>query len=77
MVTTDRGVCVLCQDVRLLQADGQPEVHAGMREAVHQRLQFQLVQLPRQHVSDEVFTYFCFGSEAGEVDRLPSDLVRR
>ena len=51
------------------------EVFAGLRETVHQRLEFVLGVgrnrrvISKQHVYDEGFTYFCFGSEAGEVEQ--------
>ena len=37
-----RCLCVLCQNVRLLRVDGQPDVLAGLRETVHLRLRFLL-----------------------------------
>ena len=81
-------LCVLCQDVRLLQADGQLEVFAGLRETVHQRLEFVLGVgrnrrvISKQHVCDEGFTYFCsrtfvLALRRAWLNSLLSDLVRR
>ena len=58
-----------------MQADGQPEVSAGLGEVVHQWLQFALgvarycCIISKQHVSDEGFMYFGHGSEAGEIEK--------
>ena len=70
-----RCIRVLYQHIYLLQADGQAEVLAGLREAVHQRLEFLLGVglncrvISKQHISDESFPYFGFGSEAGEFEQ--------
>ena len=66
----------LSQDViGLFQADGHPEVSAGLGEVVHQCLQFALGVgrycriISKQHVSDEGFMRFGHGSEAGEIEK--------
>ena len=68
--------CVMYQDVRLLHAAGQLEVLACRREAIHQRLEFMggggdhnCRVISKKHVSGEDFTYFCCGSEAGDIEQ--------
>ena len=69
-----RCLCVLSQDIRLLQTDGQSEVLTGLWEAVHQWLELILgvsrncCVISKQHVPDEILAYLCLGSETGEVE---------
>ena len=65
--------CVLFQEIRLLQTDGQTEVLTCLREAVHQWLEVLLgvcrncCVIGKQNVPDSNIAYICLGSETGEV----------
>ena len=66
----------LSQDViGLSQADGQPELSAGLGEVVHQWLQFALSVgrycriISKQHFYDEGFMYFGHCSEVDEIEK--------
>ena len=69
-----RCFCILSQDIRLIQTDGQSDVITSLREAVHQCQEFLLgvghncCVISKQHVPDENLAYLCLGSETGEVE---------
>ena len=61
--------CILSQDIRLLQTDGQSELSPYRPSSSWVWVQlFNCCVISKQHVPDENLAYLCIGSETGEVD---------